>query len=123
MSERIRAAVEKLQAIYAGRDDCEDCQYHDGTTCPSLQTGGPPCLWERDQALAILTELVAAEVGSADNNCTSTKVCHWRLDDEDTAHWIGSCGCEWTFPESGPKENGANYCPSCGGVLLVKEQP
>lgn len=57
-------------------------------------------------------------------HCTQTRVCHWKPDDPDMGTWIGRCGCEWAFLEAGPVENHVNYCPQCGGaVIVVAEEP
>ena len=45
--------------------------------------------------------------------------CEWHLADEACALWEGACGVAWEFTEGGPKENGCQYCPRCGGKLKV----
>ena len=55
----------------------------------------------------------------AQHHCTQTKVCHWKPGDPDMGTWRGSCGIEWYFTEGGPAENNVNYCPQCGGAVIV----
>lgn len=45
--------------------------------------------------------------------------CHWHYDDNGC--WKGSCGIEWYFEDSGPEDNGVNYCPNCGKPCVVEE--
>ena len=61
------------------------------------------------------------ELEAERNNATQTKVCHWKLEDDDIALWQGECGEEWCFHEGGPKENNMNFCPHCGGIAIVEE--
>ena len=47
------------------------------------------------------------------------RVCHWK---EVDGYWVSSCGLEWQLPnDDTPKENGMNYCPKCGAVLIEAE--
>jgi len=46
-------------------------------------------------------------------NCVWTYV----VDDEDE-YWSTSCGEEFVTIEGTPKENGNNFCPSCGNPLV-----
>ncbi|QEM41046.1 hypothetical protein [Pseudomonas phage vB_PaeM_RP7] len=50
--------------------------------------------------------------------CNSTSVAVWCRWSQAGGLWFSDCGLEWTFIEDGPKENGMNYCPKCGKVLL-----
>lgn len=47
--------------------------------------------------------------------------CAWTCDDDvhmpDT--WDGECGAKWSFIDGGPKDNEMNYCPQCGGKVVV----
>ncbi len=47
--------------------------------------------------------------------------CVWTCDDDvhmpDT--WDGECGAKWSFIDGGPKDNEMNYCPQCGGKVVV----
>jgi len=45
--------------------------------------------------------------------------CNWSPDDNGI--WGGTCGITWQFFDDGPAENGAKYCPSCGGLIAVSE--
>jgi rRNA maturation endonuclease Nob1 len=48
------------------------------------------------------------------------KTCRWKeivTDDDD--HWKTSCGEEFQWTSGGPTENGAKFCPYCGGKLEV----
>jgi len=48
--------------------------------------------------------------------------CRWTYDEEDDA-WDGTCGIKWQLTNDGtPRENGMNYCPSCGKELLVNDE-
>lgn len=38
--------------------------------------------------------------------------CEWHSDD--SGCWMSGCGKEWWFEESGPEENGMNFCIKCG---------
>ena len=45
--------------------------------------------------------------------------CTWILEDDwDNASWQGDCGATWNLEAGGPKENGMNFCPDCGGNLI-----
>lgn len=48
--------------------------------------------------------------------------CKWTNDDPDYGVWDGTCGIAWSFIDDGPEENDCNYCPKCGGKLIIKEQ-
>jgi hypothetical protein len=48
------------------------------------------------------------------------KTCIWSCGDPDWNLW-NTCGNPWQLTEGTPKENGMNFCPICGGVLI--EQP
>jgi hypothetical protein len=48
------------------------------------------------------------------------KTCTWSCGDPDMNLW-NTCGNEWQLTEGTPKENGMNFCPICGGVLI--EEP
>ena len=39
--------------------------------------------------------------------------------DGDEAYECSKCGVLWTFPDGGPEENGAFYCPNCGEKMEV----
>jgi hypothetical protein len=41
--------------------------------------------------------------------------CIWSYGDE---YWSTSCGQEFVMIEGTPKENGYNFCPSCGKPLV-----
>ena len=46
-----------------------------------------------------------------------TQPCDWR-EDEDSGAWHTACGHLWEFIDDGPTENGAKFCPYCGGRLV-----
>ena len=50
--------------------------------------------------------------------------CKWKppTDDWYGNTWSGSCGTEWKLEADGPKENSMNFCPECGGRLIIEEQ-
>lgn len=47
--------------------------------------------------------------------------CEWHTHDADWNCWLGTCGIEWMLEVDGPVENEMNYCPRCGGKLIVRE--
>ena len=53
---------------------------------------------------------------------TTTDVCTWTLDDEDSKALARTCGSLWCFESCGPTENEMRYCPYCGKPL-VEVQP
>jgi hypothetical protein len=58
------------------------------------------------------------------NECTKTKVCHWTIEDEEASTWSGDCGVVWYFPDGAtPKDSCLNYCPRCGGIVLIDGCP
>lgn len=45
--------------------------------------------------------------------------CRWKQDSFEMADTFNTtCGNAFTFTEGAPKDNGFNYCPYCGNVLL-----
>ena len=50
------------------------------------------------------------------------KSCTWSQHDDINmpSTYEGACGVLWTFTEDGPKENGLNFCPKCGGSVNQK---
>ena len=44
-------------------------------------------------------------------------------EDSDTYNnlWNGECGAVWEFIADGPLENNCNFCPECGGKLVIAE--
>lgn len=32
-----------------------------------------------------------------------------------------NCGCPWTLIDGDPKDNGMNYCPNCGCLMMEGE--
>ena len=51
------------------------------------------------------------------------RVCAWALDDPDSGTWATSCGNLWLFNDEGPKENGVEFCPYCGGKCDPSDEP
>ena len=49
--------------------------------------------------------------------------CEWKPDDPDWESWEGSCGAAWTFNDGGPVDNNMNYCPECGGKVILPPAP
>lgn len=45
------------------------------------------------------------------------RMCAWSLADEDASIWETACGHAFMFNDGGPQENGAQFCPYCGGKL------
>ena len=49
--------------------------------------------------------------------------CIWNTNEslcneDDT--WYTECGEAFVFTEDGPKENGFQFCPYCGGKIVIK---
>jgi hypothetical protein len=49
------------------------------------------------------------------------KECHWFHDDEDGA-FDTQCDQRFTLNEGTPEDNYMNYCPFCGGKLIVDRE-
>jgi hypothetical protein len=45
--------------------------------------------------------------------------CSWSLVDSDSDTWDSECGELHQFTVGGPVDNSYNYCPYCGGVMVV----
>jgi len=54
-----------------------------------------------------------------DCRCAETVVCNWNIDADGVSHT--QCKEAWICYEGTPKENGMNYCPYCGGILIQHE--
>ena len=51
-----------------------------------------------------------------------SRTCEWQEDsDTDSGAWLGECGAVWEFIADGPAENNCNFCPECGGKLVIAE--
>ena len=51
-----------------------------------------------------------------------SRVCKWQEDsDTDNNLWNGECGAVWEFIADGPAENNCNFCPECGGKLVIAQ--
>lgn len=44
--------------------------------------------------------------------------CPWTRDDGGI--YTGACGVTWEFPAGSPKDNGAKFCPRCGGRITLR---
>lgn len=69
-------------------------------------------------------ELIAAAINALPSLLADAELgqerqgeCGWSLVDEDASHWESSCGLSWVFTDSGPVENGVNFCLRCGKKL------
>lgn len=49
------------------------------------------------------------------------KPCVWARYAGHGAAYLSSCGYSITYGEGGPRKNGTNYCPRCGGRIKVKK--
>lgn len=49
-----------------------------------------------------------------DKNCT------WTPDGE--SDWRTTCNWHFEFTDYGPAENGFNFCPHCGGLLVIPNE-
>jgi hypothetical protein len=47
------------------------------------------------------------------------KKCVWTRDTDYGDTYDGACGVKWTFEDGGPKDNGAKFCPRCGGRITT----
>lgn len=59
----------------------------------------------------------SSELGLIAQGQTPNKTCVWSCGDPDWNLW-NTCKNEWQLTEGTPQENGMNYCPICGGVLI-----
>lgn len=59
----------------------------------------------------------------AELNTTAIRQCVWTRDADYGDVYDGACGVKWEFTDGGPRENKANYCPSCGGRVKVARRP
>jgi hypothetical protein len=50
------------------------------------------------------------------------KPCTWTRLDGYHDNYSASCGYGVSYGEGGPRENGTNYCPRCGGLVKVARQ-
>ena len=70
----------------------------------------------REDARLAFTADIRRVIGTMTEKPTE---CHWTYD-ADEESWNGTCGIKWYIPhESTPEENDMNYCPKCGGKLVV----
>lgn len=47
------------------------------------------------------------------------KNCEWKYDDE---AWNTGCKTYFIFNEEGPAENGFEFCPFCGGHIVIANE-
>ena len=52
---------------------------------------------------------------------TEREECRWFHDDEDAA-FDTQCGQRFVLNEGTPEDNYMNYCPFCGGKLIVDRE-
>ena len=51
---------------------------------------------------------------------TEERTCIWTIDEAfEWSMWEGACGVTWSFTDGGPEDNECNYCPKCGGKMIV----
>lgn len=124
--ERARANNSKAYCVYCGHvgekgegivDHIKECVSHPlGTLRDALVKGIEQNTRLREKVNALTDEL-------SESRATSEKMreCVWKYDE---AHecWDTGCGEAWCFPEAEPGENGAKFCPHCGGKLIQKSQ-
>jgi hypothetical protein len=60
-------------------------------------------------------------VGEGGRMNANEKTCEWELINDDINYWESKCGIDFTLIDGTPAENNFNYCPNCGGVLVVVE--
>ena len=84
------------------------------------------------KAMRILADEIIVENGEANDaiseaaerleelHATATRQCVWTVDEDyDGDTYDGACGVKWAFTDGGVEENGAHYCPHCGGKVKV----
>jgi len=82
-----------------------------------------PAELDRDADLVLsaaarrIEELESCKVATLEQTTCEWTSCTPEDDYSDT--WEGSCGVTWTFIEDGPKENRVNFCPRCGGGVVI----
>jgi hypothetical protein len=59
--------------------------------------------------------------GAISESITPT-TCEWDRDFDDNVFKTG-CGQTWIFPYGDPKDNGAKFCPCCGGQINHHKSP
>ena len=47
------------------------------------------------------------------------ELCEWSIEEEDCSTWQTACQKVFEFTDEGPKENGFEYCPFCGGDVFI----
>lgn len=65
----------------------------------------------------------AAMIAAAPQLPAKAESCLWSSNDEGV--WEGQCGLEWQFfdGDSSPQDNGAKFCPRCGGLIAAAPKP
>lgn len=48
------------------------------------------------------------------------KTCEWKQDGEDS--WPTACGHNFYFSDGGVADNGFEFCPFCGGHIVVQNE-
>ena len=73
----------------------------------------------KETAAALMRVLALAEGAvAASGSPPSPKSCRWTVQDEDMGgQFATECGKLWMFTTDGIKENGAKFCPYCGGSI------
>jgi len=61
---------------------------------------------------------IGAEYTAAPSREVPARFCQWHKDGE-YSNWHGACGAAWRFDDGGPVENEMNFCPQCGGRVLL----
>jgi hypothetical protein len=46
--------------------------------------------------------------------------CPWTRAADHGDVYQGACGVTWEFPVGSPKDNGAKFCPRCGGRITLR---
>lgn len=44
------------------------------------------------------------------------KDCIWTFDND--GYYQTTCGNGWSFEDGGIRDNGVNFCPYCGGIVI-----
>lgn len=58
-----------------------------------------------------------------DANCKEINQCYWaKIDDEMMDYWQTSCENAFAFEDGTPIDNGFNFCPYCGCLLMLADK-
>ena len=124
MSEYCKARVSDVHTWH--ERGCENKASHDNGFCGVHH---PPNIEKRRDMQRVKDEIARKKSphyrlrkAMAEIERLAKPDCAWTQDDPDYGVWEGDCGIEWNFIDDGPVENGCNFCPKCGGKLVIWEE-